>query len=600
MASIRLTYLVVALSFAGMSAAYAQDMRHVVQPVIPPSCVVLRARIFAPHGVVPPAAKRQLDTGRIQQAMDHCAAGQAVELEAAGDKRVFLSGPLTLRSGVTLVVGANTVLAASTNPRVFDVTPGSCGILAGAHGDGCRPLLIAEGIHDSGIMGDGSIDGRGGDRIAGTHVTWWQLAHQGKVLDRYQQVPGLIVLSHVRDFTLYRITLRDSARYHVDLRDSDGFTAWGVKIMTPGTARNTDGIDPISSTNVTIAHCYIHAGDDDVAISSRLGGASSHISVLDNHFYTGHGMSIGSGTSGGVNHVVVRNLTIDGAQNGIRIKSDPSRGGLVQDVTYENVCIRNVTNPIVLTPHYTNFSGSLNPEYRDISLRDVHVLTPGYYIFSGLDPQHVLEVALDGVFADGLDASHLLAIDARITLGPSLGNLAPSGQDVAVIRAPNSRPAAPLACAARFVPFPALPTAPRLVVKVPPVDNTLYVAADGTGDYYSIQRAIDVAPEAGAVISVAPGIYHEALTIGKPHILLRSPYTDAARTVILGPGDTPSSATVTVTASHFLAENLTFASGSGQHASSPSSQPVALEVSGEHDVFRNVRVLGKAIYAGRR
>jgi len=554
----------------------------------------------APPGVISPAAERYLDTGRIQQAMDHCAAGQAVELKADGAKRVFLSGPLTLRSGVTLVVDADTVLAASTNPRVYDITPGSCGILAGAHGDGCKPLLSGADIHDSGIMGAGSIDGRGGDRIAGKNLTWWQLAHQAKVLDRYQQVPGLLVLSHVRNFTLYGITLRDSSRYHVDLRDSNGFTAWGVKIMTPGTARNTDGIDPISSTNVTIAHCYIHAGDDDVAISSRQGGEASHISVIDDHFYTGHGMSIGSGTSGGVSHVLVRNLTIDGALNGIRIKSDPSRGGLVQDVTYENVCIRNVTNPIVLTPHYTNFSGSLVPQYRDISLRDVHILTPGYYTFSGLDAQHMLGVTLDNVFADGLDASHLLATDAKVTVGPEVGNLVPSGQDVAVSRIPGSRAGTPLACTSRFVPLPALPTAPRLSIKVPPVDKTLYVAADGTVDYYSIQRAIDVAPATGALISIAPGVYHEALTITKPHLVLRSPYTDPGKTIIVAPADTASSATVAVSANDFLAENLTFEGDSGRHEQSTGSpQPVALRVSGEHDVFKNVRVLGKAIYAGR-
>ncbi|HVS78433.1 MAG TPA: glycosyl hydrolase family 28 protein, partial [Steroidobacteraceae bacterium] len=380
---IRLTPLILAFPLAGMTAAHAQDMRQVAQPRIPPSCVVLRARLSAPHGALAAAAERHPDTGRIQQAMDHCAAGQAVELRADGAKGVFLSGPLALRSGVTLVIDANTVLAASTNPRLYDITPGSCGLL-GEHAEGCRPLLSGTGISHGGIMGAGAIDGRGGDPMLGGSVTWWQLAHQAKVLDRNQKVPGLIVLSHVHDFTMYGITLRDSPRYHVDVRDSDGFTAWGVKIMTPGTARNTDGIDPVSSTNVTIAHCFIHAGDDDVAISSRQGAAAAHISVLDNHFYTGHGMSIGSGTSGGVSHVLVRNLTIDGAQNGIRIKSDPSRGGLVQDVKYENVCIRNVTNPIVLTPHYTNFSGALDPEYRDISLRNVHVLTPGYYIFSGL------------------------------------------------------------------------------------------------------------------------------------------------------------------------------------------------------------------------
>lgn len=595
MASIRLSYLAFALSLVGMSAARAQDMRHVVQPSIPRSCVVLHARLSAPHGVLSPAAERHLDTDRIQQAMDRCGAGQAVALQADGDKRVFLSGPLSLRSGVTLVIDAGTVLAASTNPRLYDVTPGSCGLL-GEHADGCKPLLTGTGISRSGIMGAGAIDGRGGDRILGKSMTWWQLAHQAKVLDRNQKVPGLLVLSHVRDFTLYGITLRDSPRYHVDVRDSDGFTAWGVKIMTPGTARNTDGIDPVSSTNVTITHCYIHAGDDDVAISSRQGGEASHISVLDNHFYTGHGMSIGSGTSGGVSHVLVRNLTIDGALNGIRIKSDPSRGGLVHAVTYENVCVRDVTNPIVLTPHYTNFSGVLLPRYRDITLRNVHVLTPGYYIFSGLDSQHPLAVRLDNVFVDGLDAAHLLAADARITLGPSLGNLVPNGQDVAVSRAADSRPGMPLACASRFVPFPALPTAPRLAVKVPPVDKTLYVAADGTGDFYSIQRAIDVAPTTGALISVAPGIYRERLNIGKPHIVLRSAYTDPGKTIVVAPAGASALATVTVTANDVLAENLTFQSDSAQHAQPGGSSPsVALKVTGARDVFKNVRVRGKTV-----
>lgn len=599
LASIRLTRLILALSLSSISVAYAQDTRQVVQPTIPPSCVVLRARLAAPRGLLPAAAERHLDTSRIQQAMDHCAAGQAVELRADGSRRVFLSGPLALRSGVTLVIDANTVLAASTNPRLYDITPGSCGLL-GERSDGCKPLLTGTGISHSGIMGAGAIDGRGGDPILGKRISWWELAHQGKVLDRNQKVPGLLVLSQVRDFTLYDITLRDSPRYHVDVRDSNGFTAWGVKIMTPGTARNTDGIDPVSSTNVTITHCYIHAGDDDVAVSSRQGSEASHISILDNHFYTGHGMSIGSGTSGGVSHMLVRNLTIDGATNGIRIKSDPSRGGLVHDVRYENVCIRNVTNPIVLTPHYTNFTGAFNPQYRDISLHDVHILTPGYYIFSGLDPQHVLAASLENVFADGIDAAHVLATDARITLGPALGNLVPSGQDVTVSRTPGSHRGTALACSSRFVPFPALTSAPRLVVKVPPVDRTLYVAADGTGDFWSIQRAIDVAPASGALISVAPGTYRETLTIAKPHIVLRSPYKDPARTVIVAPQDTASSATVTVTANDFVAENLTFAGSSAQpHSNAPAaSQSVVLSVSGKDDVFRNVSVLGKTVRAG--
>jgi polygalacturonase len=595
------------LFFTATCAVQAQDTRHVVEPHVPPACVVLRARLAAVNGVLPADAEQNPDTDRIQQAIDQCAPGKAVKLQADGRQQTFLSGPLTLRSGVTLVIDANTSLAASVNPRLYDITPGSCGVL-GERGRGCRPLVGGENIMGSGIMGAGSLDGRGGAGILGSNVTWWQLAHRAKVLDEYQKVPGLIELDHVRDFTLYGITLRDSAAHHVALRNSDGFTAWGVKIMTPGTARNTDGIDPSSSTNVTIAHCYIHAGDDNVAISSSGGIPASHISLVDNHFYTGHGMSIGSGTSGGVSDVLVRNLTIDGATNGIRIKSDPSRGGLVQHIEYDNVCIRNVTSPIVLTPHYTDLPGERIPEYRDIRLHNVHVLTPGEYIFAGLDTGHELGVILDNVFAEGLKDSHVFAAHARITLGSSVGNVEPQGQNVIVGRTPGSRPGVALPCERRFAPFPVLKTAPGLTVDIPPVDNTLYVAVDGTGDYYSIQRAIDVAPGGGAVISVAPGTYHEVLSINKPNIVLRSPYEDASKTVVVAgkssgtSGGTLNSATVNVLANDFLAENISFVNDFNRtHLQLPQgSQAVALLVRGDRDIFENVRILGNqdTLYAG--
>lgn len=38
-------------------------------------------------------------------------------------------------------------------------------------------------------------------------------------------------------------------------------------------------------------------------------------------------MSIGSETEGGASAIRVTDLSIDGADNGIRIKSSPSRGG---------------------------------------------------------------------------------------------------------------------------------------------------------------------------------------------------------------------------------------------------------------------------------
>ncbi|MGA8111401.1 MAG: pectinesterase family protein [Acidobacteriaceae bacterium] len=593
------------------TAARAQDTRQVTEPKIPKTCVMLGAELTARNGVLKDAEERHLDTDRIQKAIDGCAPGMAVVLRAKGGREVFLTGPLTLKSGVTLVIDANTVLAASSNPRVFDITPGSCGVV-NEHGHGCRGMITADHTAGSGIMGDGSIDGRGGATLLGQKVTWWDLAHEAKVEDKAQSVPWILLVRDSTNFTLYRITLRNSPGYHVAVRGTDGFTAWGVRIMTPKTARNTDGIDPRSSRNVTIAHCFLHTGDDEVAVtSSSAGGPASHISVIDNHFYNGHGMSIGSRTDGGVDHLLVENLTIDGADNGIRIKSDRSRGGLVEDATYRNVCMRGVKNPIVLTPMYTTFTGDKLPEYRDITLDNVHVLTPGAYTFLGLDGQHRLEVTLDNVFADGLDQSTMDAANAAITIGPQQGNLEPKGENVTLTTAPGARPGTPPACEDKFVPFPSLEHAPELAGTVEPEDKTLYVAADGTGDFYSIQKAIDVAPKAGgALISVAPGTYREVLTIDKPDITLRSANADASRTVIVmdksagTSGGTLHSATVNVTGDNFYAENITFENDwNATHPQLPQgSQALALRVTGDRARFHNVRLLGNqdTLYTGSK
>jgi polygalacturonase len=589
-------------------ALNAQDTRTVVEPTIPKACVTLDASIAAPRGVIADKDEKTLDTDRIQHAMDGCAKGQAVVLRAKGGKGVFLSGPLTLRPGVTLVVDKNTVLAASSNPRLYDLAPGACGIVA-ERGHGCKPFFSGDHIEGSGIMGEGAVDARGGAKLLGQDVTWWDLAHEAKVKDLQQSVPAMMQLRHADGFTLYKITLRNSPGFHVSINQTDGFTAWGVKIITPKTARNTDGIDPGSSKNITIAYSYINTGDDDVCLKPQPGRGVSNMSVLHNHFYAGHGMSIGSGTDGGADHLLVEDLTIDGADNGLRIKSDPSRGGLVHDVTYRNVCIRNVRNPLVFTPHYTTFKGNKLPIYRDITLEDVHVLTPGAFTFQGLDADHKLGVKLDNVVADDQQHSLFYNQDADITIGPRAGNLAPSGTNVTITRAADVANGSPLPCESRFVPFPSLPTAPEIAGKVPPEDNNLYVAADGTGDFFSIQRALDVAKE-GQTVLVSPGEYREVVTVDKKNITIRSDNSDPSKTVVVfnkhaaTDGGTGHTATVNVNADNFFAENITF-QNDYQAPAIPypqGSQAVALRVTGDRAVFHNVRLLGNqdTLYANGR
>jgi polygalacturonase len=392
-----------ALSFAaGLGKpAHAQDTRDVKEPSLPPACTVLIGGDGGGDG-----GNSTNDAPRIQAAIDACAPGHAVVLAASNGKRSFVSGPLVLRSGVTLVVSSGATLYASTDPRLFDRGDAGKNGTCGSNDDkgrGCRPLITAEGTRGSGIMGAGTIDGRGGEKMLGKEESWWQIARRAQKEKSRQNVPRLIQVDRSQDFTMYGILLKNSPNFHVTLNGVDGFTAWGVKIDTPHDARNTDGIDPISSRNITIAYSYIRTGDDNVAVKAGGNGPTENISILHNHFYSGHGMSIGSETNGGVRRVLVEDLDMDGTTSGLRIKSNDMRGGIVSEIVYRNVCLRGVRAPIDIYTHYeqSDQPGALVPDYRDIRMEKVRSLTPGRVNLQGYDERHPLQLRLSDVVIDG-------------------------------------------------------------------------------------------------------------------------------------------------------------------------------------------------------
>ncbi len=426
-------------------ALWAQDTRHVREPSIPASCATIEARLPA---VLVESDETKLDTARIQAAIDGCPQHRAVVLKGGS----FLSGPLVLKSGVTLAIDAGATLYASRNPRDYDTSPGKCGTTDNI-GKGCKPLISGDGVSDAAVMGAGTIDGRGGAKLTGMNVTWWDLAEEARVKNNHQNVPRLVVISHGRNFTLYRITLKNSPNFHV-VFSGDGFTAWGVQIYSPKRSRNTDGIDPTNATNVTIAHSLIHAGDDQVALKAGTGEVS-HVTIAHNHFYAGHGMSIGSETMGGVSAIRVTDLSIDGSDNGLRIKSNSSRGGLVHDVVYEDVCIKDTKNPIFMDSNYSFSDANRDkpPAYRDITFRNVRVMDGGKLTFDGLDSSHRLGMILESLTVLGNPS--ILARHAEFEIGPGPVNIAPSGEDVRIMGRPADGPGQ--SCAGKF---PALPLTP--------------------------------------------------------------------------------------------------------------------------------------------
>jgi len=454
------------------SGAWAQDTRTVTEPKIPATCVKLEAKLVtAPGETLKEADEANPDSARIQEAIDKCGAGKAVELaKGAKGTDAFLSGPLTIGEGVTLLVDKGVTLFASRDPKDYDVSgPGTCGTIPSK--GPCKAFITIR-AKNVGIMGDGVINGRGGAKLLGQDISWWGLAVKGEPTDArpagipYSD-PRLISAANADGFTMYRITLHDSPNFHVGVSRTDGFTAWGVHLKTPvhepgpndPRPRNTDGIDPGASTNVTIAHSWIDNGDDNVAIKTGV----THMSVIDNHFYSGHGMSIGSETNTGVSFLLVDGLTEDHTTSGIRIKSNATRGGLVHDMVYKNICMRDVGVPIAISPYYNNqtiegfvdpgIKGDRIPDYKAITLENITDLTPGDVLIAGYDEAHRTQLNLINVNFKGMtpDKMHLKLAD----IGNGGTNLplekAAEGNDVKVTAMGAAK--TPYACDEKFLPM---------------------------------------------------------------------------------------------------------------------------------------------------
>jgi polygalacturonase len=392
------------------------------EPVIPPACATLMATKSAPGGVLTDEAT--LDSVAIQAAITACPSGQSVKLAVDGDKNAFLSGPLNLKSGVTLWIDTGVTLFASRNPRDFDAKAGQCSLGTGGASN-CFPLIAANGVTGAGVMGEGTVDGRGGEQIIGQEpLTWWQLNDDAHLAGNLN-APRLVQTSGGANFTLYKVHFQNSPKFHIVIGTS-GFVVWGITVNTDPTSPNTDGVDPSGASNGVIAYNTISTGDDNIAIKGA-GPAVNNIIVAHNHFGKGHGMSIGSETNGGVNGVKVCDLALDGTGNGLRIKSDASRGGLVQNVSYTDVCMQNVKDPFVFDAFYSSATGTLIPNFQNVSLHNVHVLgSGGTNTFRGYDATHVTSISLDNVIIDTPDTATFKDQDTAFTFGPGPVNFMPT------------------------------------------------------------------------------------------------------------------------------------------------------------------------------
>ena len=334
------------------------------------------------------------DTEAIQKAIDQCAAARGIVQFTQG---TYLSAPLTLKSHTHLSLAKGATLLGSPDMADYPVRPDAPWRRVS--------LIHADNAEDVSISGAGTIDGNG--------KIWWDAMLNRPKGSHENQRPLLIDLTRTKQIVIEGVTIQNSPQYNITTFWCDGLTVRNVRILNPGHgAPNTDGIDPVSTGHVLIEHDYIDTGDDNVAIKSGLvergdpNVPSTDIIIRDCTFKAGHGLSIGSETSGGVRNVTVERVTFAGTRQGIRIKSARGRGNDIGNFTYRDIQMEDVETPIQITSYYTGVVKDdpgqpvteHTPKFHDITIENLKATGAKYAaVIMGLPESPIRHVVLRNV-----------------------------------------------------------------------------------------------------------------------------------------------------------------------------------------------------------
>lgn len=308
-----------------------------------------------------------LATKAIQKAIDD-AANRGGGTVCVPEGR-YLTGALTLHTRVSLRLEAGATLLGSQDPSDYPLLTTRW---EGAEHRAHQPLIFADDAEHVAIEGTGTIDGQG--------APWWK-AQRARSLPHPR--PRLIGLQNCRDVRIDGVHLVNSPSWTVHPFQCRNVFVTNVTIVSPADSPNTDGIDPESCDDVTIARCRISVGDDCIAIKSGLESSvplipCRRLRISDCRMESGHGaVVIGSEMSGGVSDVTVADCVFSGTDRGFRFKTRRGRGGVIGNFHAEGITMNRVGVPFAINMFYKYTGpGGTSPEVQDRNPRPVTEGTP--------------------------------------------------------------------------------------------------------------------------------------------------------------------------------------------------------------------------------
>lgn len=301
----------------------------------------------------------------------------------------WLTGPIHLASNINLHVSEGAVLAFSQD--FADYLPPVLTRWEGLEVYNYSPLIYARDCENVAVTGSGKLDGQG-------EAWWpWKKTQKDAAAQLYEMAsngvptaervlasegglrPSFVQTMNCKNVLIEGVTLSNGPFWTIHPVYSENVIVRRVRVETSGP--NNDGCDPDSSRNVLIEDSFFSTGDDCVVIKSglnedgwRVGKPSENIVVRRLHGERGHGgVVIGSEMSGGVRNVWITDSEFVGTDRGLRIKSMRGRGGVIENVFYDNVRHRDIRLMVVeVTSFYA--SSTLKPRSETPpTIRQVHV-----------------------------------------------------------------------------------------------------------------------------------------------------------------------------------------------------------------------------------
>lgn len=317
---------------------------------------------------------KTLNTTAIQQAIDACA-------DQGGGKIVFnrgkyLTGALFLKSNVELHLDEGVEILGSEHIEDY---PEINTRVAGIEMTWPAALINVSGQNNVAITGKGVIDGQG-------KVFWdayWALREEYEpkglrwIVDYDAKRPRTLLVDNCWDVLIEEVTFKRAGFWTVHILYSSYITVDGIIIRNNigGHGPSTDGIDIDSSSWILVKNADIDCNDDNFCIKSgrdwdglRVNRPTEYVLITDCISRRGGGLiTFGSETSGGMRHIIARNLNAQGTKVGMRFKSARNRGGVIEDVYLENIQMDSVGVAFEVTPNW-------NPSYSYSSLPEGYAI----------------------------------------------------------------------------------------------------------------------------------------------------------------------------------------------------------------------------------